>query len=233
MDLLPGMTDMHTHLLPGVDDGIRSVTDSVEALTCLQRLGVERIYLTPHVMEDLPGNTPEALYARYRELVSACPPGLELRLAAEYMLDAGFARLTGKGLLTLSDRHVLVETPYLFYFPDLEHILYGLVLSGYIPIIAHPERYVYMEDTHYFQLKERGCELQLNLFSLAGLYGEHIRKRAFFVLKEGLYDYTGSDIHQLKTYTEFLKRLRLDRSQRKELERLIANNTTLWNRENR
>jgi tyrosine-protein phosphatase YwqE len=227
-ELLRGMTDVHTHLLPGVDDGARSLNDAVAALTYLQGLGVRRIFLTPHVMADLPANSPEALQARYAELAGVCPPGLELRLAAEYMLDAGFTLLIKRGLLTLADRHVLVETPYRFYFPDLENMLYELALSGYVPVIAHPERYAYMQASHYIRLKERGCRLQLNLFSLAGLYGAHIRKKASFILKEGLYDYTGSDFHHLEVYDASLKRLRLDRYQLKEAERLMENNTSLW-----
>ncbi|MDR1938033.1 MAG: hypothetical protein LBQ73_06000 [Tannerellaceae bacterium] len=226
--LFAGMTDVHTHLLPGVDDGSQHVADSVEILRFMQELGVRRVYLTPHIMADLPENTPEALRTRYEAFLKDCPLGMELQLAAEYMLDAGFAPLVGKGLLSMSARHVLVETSYLSPPFGMVDILYDLSLSGYQPIIAHPERYRYMRENDYRKWKDKGCKLQLNLFSLSGAYGLAAEHNARFLLKQGLYDYLGSDVHQLDSYRESLSFLSPTRSQLKELERLAANNQTLW-----
>jgi tyrosine-protein phosphatase YwqE len=226
--LLEGMTDLHTHLLPGVDDGVETLEESLETLAFLQSVGVERIFLTPHVMADLQSNTPEALQARYRELLKDSPSGLELRLAAEYMLDAGFISLMEKDLLAMPNRHVLVETSYLSPPPNLMNLLYDLTIAGYIPIIAHPERYLYMRETaDYRKLKDKGYKLQLNLFSLAGTYGIQAGRNAVSLLKLGLYDHVGSDIHQLEAYRESLSHLSPSASQFKELERLIANNRAL------
>jgi tyrosine-protein phosphatase YwqE len=226
--LFEGMTDVHTHLLPGVDDGSQHVDDSVEILRFMWELGVRRVYLTPHIMADLPENTPEALRTRFDAFLNDCPSGLELQLAAEYMLDAGFAPLVGRGLLAMSARHVLVETSYLSPPPGLNDILYDLSLAGYQPVLAHPERYRYMRETDYRKWKDKGCKLQLNLFSLSGAYGLAAERNACFLLKQGLYDYLGSDVHQLDDYRESLHCLSPTRSQLNELERLVANNHTLW-----
>jgi tyrosine-protein phosphatase YwqE len=226
--LFAGMTDVHTHLLPGVDDGAQSVADSLEILRFMQETGVERIYLTPHIMSDLPGNTPDALQSRYEEFLKKVPPGLQLRLAAEYMMDAGFPSLIKKGMLTMAGRHVLVETSYLSPPPGMKDLLYELSLSGYQPVIAHPERYMYMREKDYRRLKEKGYKLQLNLFSLTGTYGPAAERNACFLLKQGLYDFLGSDVHRLDHYRGSLTCLSPTRSQLKELERLVANNPALW-----
>lgn len=223
-----GMTDLHTHLLPGVDDGVQTMEESLSALACLRNLGVEQIYLTPHVMADLPENTPRSLLVRYEALLKACPDRPQLRLAAEYMLDAAFAPSLEKGLLTMPNRHVLVETSYLAPPPDLAAILYGLTMAGYTPVIAHPERYMYMHERDCRLLKDRGCKLQLNLFSLSGAYGKQVGRNAATLLKQGLYDYTGSDIHRMASYREWLGALSPSRTQLAELMRLAGNNARLW-----
>ena len=225
---MEGMTDIHTHLLPGVDDGVETLEESLRTLAFLQDLGVERIFLTPHVMADLQANTPEALHTRYLELLRDSPSGLELRLAAEYMLDAGFISLMEKDLLAMPNKHVLVETSYLSPPPHFMKLLYDLSLAGYIPIIAHPERYLYMRESNdYRKLKDKGYKLQLNLFSLAGVYGIQAEHNAVSLLKQGLYDHVGSDIHQLEAYRESFESLSPAGSQFKELVRLVANNKAL------
>jgi tyrosine-protein phosphatase YwqE len=226
--LFEGMTDVHTHLLPGVDDGAQFVEDSVKILHFMCRMGVRRVYLTPHVMADLPANTPGALQKQYEVFLSKCPGSPELRLAAEYMLDSRFTSLINDGLLAMSGRHVLVETSYLSPPLGLYDMLYDLRLAGYQPLIAHPERYLYMQDSDYRKLKEQGCKLQLNLFSLTGVYGSHAVRNALYLLKQGLYDHAGSDVHHLDGYREGIAYLSPSRSQVSELERIIANNQTLW-----
>jgi tyrosine-protein phosphatase YwqE len=226
--LFQGMTDVHTHLLPGVDDGAQDTPGAIDILRFMHETGVRRIYLTPHIMADLPGNTPEALRSRYETFLRDCPPGPELRLAAEYMMDAAFPALIDKGLLAMAAGHVLVETSYLSPPPGMKEILYKLNLSGYQPIIAHPERYAYMHENDCRHLKNRGYKLQLNLFSLAGAYGQAVRRNAALLLKLGLYDHVGSDVHHLDYYRRSLDALDPTPSQLKELERLAANNHSLW-----
>jgi len=227
-DLIKGMTDIHSHLLPGVDDGIQTVEEAIEALNFLKDLGVERAFLTPHIMADLRENTPEKLQDKYAEFIKVCPEGIELRLAGEYMLDAGFAAKMEKGLLTMPHHHVLVETSYLSPPPDLYGVLYDLTLAGYVPVIAHPERYTYMFERDYRKLKDQDYKLQLNLFSIAGAYGPRVKKNAEYLLKKGLYDYTGSDIHNQQRYEESLAALSPGGAQIRELRRLMDNNAALW-----
>ena len=112
-DLLRGTADVHSHLLPGVDDGVQSADDMQAALNAMQEAGVERVFLTPHVMADLPDNRRSYLQDRFACMKQFAPEGVELRLAAEYMLDAGFRLQMADGLLTYADRQVLVETSYL------------------------------------------------------------------------------------------------------------------------
>jgi tyrosine-protein phosphatase YwqE len=226
--LMQGMTEVHSHLLPGVDDGVQTWDESLAALAFLQQTGIARIYLTPHIMEDLTENTPEALLSQYKQLLKRCPPEIELRLAAEYMLDAGFAAKLKKGLLTMSNKHVLVETSYLSPPPDLDGMLYSLTLESYAPIIAHPERYIYMHAKDYSRLKKKGYKFQLNLFSIAGAYGLNVEKKANVLLKQGLYDFVGSDVHRLSSYRDNLHHLRLSRSQLRLITDLFNNNHSLW-----
>ncbi|MDR2495561.1 MAG: hypothetical protein LBD21_00310 [Tannerellaceae bacterium] len=226
--LLNGMTDIHSHLLPGVDDGMKSEEDSLKALMYMSSIGVERIFLTPHVMSDLRENTPARLRAVFERFAANCPYRIKMRLAAEYMLDADFAAKMQDGLLTMGDRHVLVETSYLSPPPGLTDMLYELTVSGYKPIIAHPERYMYMQEETYYRLRNQGYMFQLNLFSLIGAYGHTPQKKALSLLKQGLYDFTGSDVHHLRSYRNAIGACSLSRRQRKELEQLLHNNTMLW-----
>lgn len=219
---------MHTHLLPGVDDGIQNLMESFATLELMLQTGVKRICLTPHVMIELPRNTHEILAERFSILKDICPLGLELKLAAEYMLDAGFGERMKEGLLTLDGRHVLVETSYMSAPPDLQNMLYEIALEGYIPVLAHPERYLYMAREEYLFFREKGYKFQLNLFSLAGIYGSRPRQNAEYLLKQGLYDYTGSDLHSMDSYRNSLKRFSLTGRQEKEVRRILENNHSLW-----
>lgn len=144
-DLLRGTADVHSHLLPGVDDGVQSADDMQAALNAMQEAGVERVFLTPHVMADLPDNRRSYLQDRFACMKQFAPEGVELRLRAEYMLDAGFRLQMADGLLTYADRQVLVETSYLSPPPDYLNLLYELSLEGYTPVLAHRNGIVYDE----------------------------------------------------------------------------------------
>ncbi|MDH6316365.1 protein-tyrosine phosphatase [Parabacteroides sp. PF5-5] len=226
--LLQGMTDVHTHLLPAVDDGVQSLDDSLRSLLYLQELGVRRIYCTPHIMADMKENTPVLLQEKFKEYQQHIPVGLEMRLAGEYMLDAKFPTLLPDGLLTMANKHVLIETSYLSPPPDLLDMIYQVTLEGYIPIIAHPERYVYMDERFYQKLKDKDYKLQLNLFSLSGFYGKRAEHYSNYLLEKGFYDFTGSDFHDLTRYQNALEHLSLKKKQIAELERIIRNNDILW-----
>lgn len=227
--LLAGMTDIHAHLLPGVDDGIPDRDSAVDALRYLEeQVGVKRIYFTPHIMDDLPDNDKGSLTTRLASFLGYYKGGISVRLGGEYMLDAGFRRHLREGLLAMSANHVLVETSYLSAPPDLESLLYELSISGYIPVIAHPERYAYMSDDDRYVLKDRGYKFQLNLMSLAGTYGKGPCRCASALLKAGFYDFVGSDLHKKEVYERSLEHLFLTGSQQKQVKQLVENNDELW-----
>lgn len=203
--MFSGFTDWHSHILPGVDDGIRTIDESLSVLRRYEEVGMKRIWLTPHVMEDYP-NTPESLRARFEELKQAYDGSLELHLASENMLDSLFEeRLKANEFLPIGEKgdHLLVETSYINPPYAMDDMLEGVFAAGYIPVLAHPERYRYMDEDDYYKLKERGILFQLNFMSLVGTYGEQARKKGEWLLKEGMIDLTGSDVHKLSTFDRF------------------------------
>lgn len=225
--LLKGMTDVHTHLLPGVDDGFKTEKTAYEMLAYQKEQGVKRVFLTPHVSAEHPSNTPENLQQLYERFKKLAPAGIELCLAAEYMLDADFPKHLEAGLLAFPGNRVLVETSYLAAPLDWLSLLYDMSLEGYTPVIAHPERYMYMEKADYYQLKNKGYLFQLNLFALGGNYGKIARSKAAELLKLGFYEYVGSDCHSMEAYKNGISNLFLTEAQAEELQRLVRNNNEL------
>lgn len=202
-----GFTDWHCHILPGVDDGVQTMEESLDILRRYEELGVKVVWLTPHIMEDVP-NTPYFLRQRFEELKSAYKGSIVLHLAAENMLDSLFEkRFARKDILPLgNDRHhLLVETSYFNPPMGFTDKLSRIKQSGYYPVLAHPERYTYMEHSEYRQLKSMGVLFQLNVFSLVGFYGPEVKKKAEWLLTNELYDLCGTDIHNIEYLDEPLK----------------------------
>lgn len=195
-----GFTDWHSHILPGVDDGVQTMAEALEILALYEKLGVKSVWLTPHVMEDVP-NTTAHLKGCFEELKAVYKGTARLHLAAEYMLDNLFReRLNNEDLLPLGEKkdHLLVETSY--YNPPAN--MYGLLerikAKGFYPVLAHPERYMYMTDGDYMRLKEMGVLFQANLFSFIGVYGKEAKSKTERLLYVGLYDILGTDIHDVE-----------------------------------
>lgn len=206
--IFQGFTDWHCHLLPGVDDGVQTMEESLQVLSFYGQLGISEVWLTPHIMEDMPNRT-EDLKERFAELNAAYQGNIILHLAAENMLDNLFEeRLANNDLLPLgkSGKHLLVETSYFNPPMELNNILLRIKSKGYIPVLAHPERYVYMDKNDYRQLKEMNVMFQLNLPSIVGMYGLNVKKKAEDLLKSGLYDLTGNDTHHLKIWETTITR---------------------------
>ena len=222
---------MHCHLLPGVDDGFPTLEKSLHALKKLEEHGVKKMVLTPHFMKDYPENHREAIIAKFEayKAEAAQVSGIELHLAAEYMLDACFMEHFKQGFLTLDQggNHVLCETSYMMYEHGITEMIYEIMCSEFQPVIAHPERYEYANEGNYFKWKDKRYEFQLNLLSLAGAYGGAAVAKANYLLKEGMYDYVGSDMHNLSNYERFLPEIRLSKKNMEELERLLENNKKL------
>lgn len=198
--ILTGFVDRHTHLLPAVDDGFPTAEKSLEAIARMEQAGVAEVWLTPHIMEDYP-NTTDALRSRFDDLGNAYTGKVQLRLAAEYMIDSLFLERWGKrDLLTMGEKNVLVETRCLFPPMEMEGMLGEMLNAGYRPILAHPERYRYMDKARYRRIKGMGVKFQLNLGSAVGGYGKEARNKAEWLLEEGMYDLMGSDVHTLRFY---------------------------------
>lgn len=197
--MFDGFTDWHSHILPGIDDGIQTMEEALDTLAAFERHGVKKVWLTPHVMEDCP-NTTEGLRQRFAELQQAYTGGIELRLASENMLDSLFEeRLKTNDFLPIGDdgQHLLVETSYVNPPFGMREMIDDAFRLGYTIVLAHPERYRYMEEEDYRKWKRRGVLFQTNYFSLIGGYGETARKKAEFLLREGMVNLTGSDVHRL------------------------------------
>lgn len=194
-----GFTDWHCHILPGVDDGVQTMEEALQILAEYERLGVKEVWLTPHIMEDMP-NTTRHLRERFVELQAAYKGNVALNLASENMLDSLFEdRLNKNDLLPIGKdgRHLLVETSYFNPPMGLQNILLRTKAKGYYPVLAHPERYLYMNESDYQKLKSMNIGFQLNQFSLLGMYGKEARRRSKLLHKQNMYDYTGTDIHRL------------------------------------
>ncbi|MBQ9192161.1 MAG: capsular biosynthesis protein [Bacteroidales bacterium] len=196
--LLKGAVDNHSHILYGLDDGVKTQEDALSILRFLEEEGVSEVWFTPHVMEDVP-NTTEGIRARFEELKALYRGGLRFHLAAEYMIDTLFEeRLAAKDLLQHGEGLVLVETSSVAPPINLWEVLDAMLKAGYRPLIAHPERYRYMEKEDYRRLHDMGCLMQMNLPSIVGFYGESARERALDLLDKGWYSMVGSDCHRFR-----------------------------------
>lgn len=200
--MLQGATDRHCHVLFGVDDGIRTLEDSLAVLAYDEEVGIKEVWCTPHVMEDV-ANTTEKLRERFAMLQEAYKGPIKLNLAAEYMLDTLFEeRFHAGDLLTMEDNTVLVETSTWNPPPDMTGTLRRIQKAGYRPLLAHPERYRYLNEAGYERLYKMGIHFQLNLGSLVGYYGETAMGKARNLLEKGWYSDVGSDCHRLSTIKE-------------------------------
>ena len=200
--ILERFTDWHSHILPGVDDGVQTMEESLQILASYEQLRVKEVWLTPHIMEDIP-NTTAFLRTRYAELKAAYKGPIILLLASENMLDSLFEqRLQGGDLLPIGKdgRHLLVETSYFNPPYGLHNILLRIKSKGYVPVLAHPERYVYMDKEDYEQLKRLNVAFQLNLPSLVGAYGADAKRKAQWLLENMYYQFKGTDIHRLTSW---------------------------------
>ena len=217
--LLKDAVDNHSHILPGVDDGVRTLEESLEILSFLEEQGVKTLWLTPHIMEDVP-NTTEDLRQRFEALKEQYKGSVRLHLAAEYMMDNLFEqRLEADDLLPLHDRFILVETSYFNPPYQMEQLLERIRERGYTPVLAHPERYQYMDMEHYRHLHQLGIIFQLNVPSLTGAYGEEAMLKSKQLLDLGWYQRLGMDIHSYHFLDAFL-RSRILKKELRQLEKI-------------
>ena len=197
--------DMHSHLIPGIDDGSPDMETSLQLIRGMKELGYSKLITTPHIMWDMYKNTREDILQRLEQLraaVKAESLDIEIEAAAEYFLDDHVEALikNNEPLLTMGENMVLVEFSLAQPSMSLKDILFAMQMQGYLPVIAHPERYIYLEKNKelYQDLKDIGCLFQLNLLSLTNYYGRSAHELAQYLIKKEFYDLVGSDIHHFR-----------------------------------
>lgn len=202
---LPFSTDVHCHLVPGIDDGSDTAAKSVDMLRRVARWGITRVIPTPHVTEDTFENTPATIDPAYGTLVAAVrEAGIGVELlgpSAEYRIDSFFLDSLERGQVRpLSGNYLLVENSYAQEPWDLDEVLFNLSVRGYRPVLAHPERYMYYHSHpgRYRRLHDSGVLFQCNLLSLAGYYGKEVRRTAQWMVDENLIDFLGTDLHAMR-----------------------------------
>lgn len=228
-DLIPqNYIDIHSHLLPGLDDGAGTFKDTLRLTQSLIKIGFSEFITTPHNIQHVWENSAtEIKECETNTLLELNKNNITIpfQAASEYMMDDQFVKLVQAGeLLVLKDKHVLVEMSYINPPIQLYSILFDLQVAGYTPVLAHPERYVFYNQNfdQYQKLKNAGCLFQLNLLSVAGYYGEGIAKTAEKILQNGMYDFVGSDVHHDKHLAAFNQKIKL--KDWLPLEEAIANN---------
>jgi tyrosine-protein phosphatase YwqE len=198
-------TDMHSHLLPGIDDGSPDLETSIRLIKGMMEVGFKKIITTPHIMWEMYKNTPEIIEDKLGLLRNRLKDegiDVEVHAAAEYFLDDHVEGLLSRNekLLTIKDNWVLSEFSLASAPHGLKDILFEMQMQGYQPVIAHPERYTYLESnkTFYEDLKDIGCLFQLNILSVTGYYGKSAQELAHHLIKKGYYDLVGTDLHHAR-----------------------------------
>jgi protein-tyrosine phosphatase len=191
-------TDMHSHLLPGIDDGAETLNDSLQLINGLQQLGFQQFITTPHTMWDMYKNTPATISTAH-EIFKSHLKEVPVRAASEYFLDDHFDEMLqqGQSLLTITGKMVLVEFSFVSPPINLKEKIFNLQIKGYTPILAHPERYQFFatQKKIYHELKDMGCLFQLNLLSLSGYYGKISADLALWMIEQKMINLVGTDLH--------------------------------------
>ena len=197
--------DVHSHLLPGIDDGSQDMPTSLQLIKEMKVLGYKKLITTPHVMWDMYQNTREIILEkldRVRTRLKEESVDIELHAAAEYFIDDHLGDLLKQKepLLTFGNNLVLVEFSMASQSFELKEILFEMQMQGYQPVIAHPERYTYLQANKdfYDELKDTGCFFQLNILSLSGYYSETVMELGRYLAKKQYYDLVGTDLHHFR-----------------------------------
>lgn len=201
-DLIPpDYVDIHSHLLPGIDDGAKDQGDSLTLINKLHQYGFSEFITTPHILTGVWNNTREGIVNNEATTVPYLRENgvqMPFKAAAEYLMDDSFLKLfKNSPLLTLKDNYVLVEMSYLNPPMQLYEIIFDLQIAGYKPVLAHPERYIFYHNKfdEYYRLKKAGCLFQINLLSVTGYYGKPVLTVAEKLLDNKMIDFAGSDVH--------------------------------------
>jgi protein-tyrosine phosphatase len=220
---------MHSHLLPGIDDGVKTNAEAFAVIKQFQELGYRKLITTPHIMTDYYGNTATSVTAAYNNFIPACREqnfSIDLQFAAEYYLDETVIKLIAEKekVLTFGDRYFLFETNAVSEPLQIKEFIFNLTSQGYRPILAHPERYQYMTMAKAEDLANRGVLLQINMLSLIGYYGPPIQKLAEKLIDKKLVSMLGSDCHNMD-HISLLKKVHRTKAYEKALALPLLNFT--------
>ena len=222
------VVDIHSHLIPGIDDGAKTMHDSILLIGKLQELGFKKLITTPHIMRDKYPNSSQVIAAGLKELkqkLLAKGIDIEIEAASEYFLDEHFLQLVKeRDILTFGDKYLLFELSYTSKPIFLESAIFEMISAGYKPVLAHPERYIFLHKNfeEYKWLKRKGLLFQINLNSFSGYYSKDVKKIANKLAEEGLIDFIGSDTHKLRQLEHLERNLHS-----KVIEKIFKNNTIL------
>ncbi|WP_317195327.1 tyrosine-protein phosphatase [Zobellia barbeyronii] len=229
VDYLDGFIDIHNHILPGIDDGAKTVDESIALIRSFSEFGVKHFIATPHIMSNYYPNTRETIGASLTELKNALlQNGLKdvsVEASAEHMIDDNFeSLLENEGIMPLKKDYLLVEMSYLQPPINFEEAIIKTASKRFFPILAHPERYGFLHHRkkRYQEYKDNGIQFQMNLLSLSEYYGKEVPKVAVELLEKGLIDFVASDVHNMSQLNA-LKKLTLSKKMIEQLLPLINN----------
>ncbi len=194
-------TDIHSHVLPGIDDGSRDVDMSMFLVGKMKSWGINRIIATPHVTKDTFENTPSSIsdaYSALNDKIATSGVDIEISYSAEYRIDELFKTVVESNQLILfPNDYILVENSFIQAPWEMDDVIYDLKLRGYNPILAHPERYKYYwhKKERYREIHDTGTYFQVNLLSFAGYYGKEVKEMAYWLLENDMIDFMGTDLH--------------------------------------
>lgn len=209
--------DMHSHLIPGIDDGSKNLTETIALARRMYQLGYKKLITTPHIQQEFFRNTPEIILNGLRKVRKALKDEnipIEIQAAAEYLIDDGFEeKASGGNLLTFGGKYLLVELSYYNPHPNLKSLIFNLQVEGYKVILAHPERYTYWfsDFSKYEELKDRDVFFQANIISLSRFYPDPVKKIAEKLMERGMIDFIGSDLHN-NNYLQALEKALKEKS---------------------
>lgn len=231
VDFLNGFTDIHNHILPGIDDGAKTVEDSKKLLSSLGEFGVKNFFATPHIMHNYHDNSPATIKTSLaylkNELVQDGFEGITIEASAEHMIDDNFeAILTKKQVMPLGRDHLLVEMSYLQPPINFDTAIEAVKHNRFFPVLAHPERYSFLQGRmrRYNELKQQGMQFQINMLSLGDYYGKEVTRTGIKLLEEGMIDFIGSDVHNMD-HIDALKKVTLSKKMVELIQPIIDRTT--------
>lgn len=207
--------DMHSHLLPGLDDGLQQLEQTISFIAGLEQMGYQKLICTPHILTDVHPNSADTILPKLdlvRNELAKTSSKIQVEAAAEYMIDIEFERMiTNKQkLLTFGKNYILVEMSYIAPSQNFDKVIFDLQMMNLQPVLAHPERYGYFHNqfSQYEKLVDQGCILQANLLSFLGYYGKEVKKMAEKLMSKNMVQFLGTDMHH-ERHLQMLKTLAL------------------------